>query len=206
MANELLSYKELLPNLYNLAVRSVVATEKGWMVEAEGQRGAICPSCGLVSHSRHSRYWRQVLALQGTAVTLKLRMGRCRCRTPVCRRQIFTERVAGVLVPHAQQTNRLAETGTLVGRALGGRPGERLLNRLGMPVSRHTLLRRVQRAARNALVPEVVRVVGVDGWAWSKGKSFGTILVDLERRQVTDVLPTRSAQALRGCLKSVVLR
>jgi len=201
MANEL-SYKELLPNLYNLAVRSVVATEKGWMVEAEGQRGAICPSCGLVSHSRHSRYWRQVkdLALQGTAVTLKLRMGRWGCRTPVCQRQIFTERVAGVLVPYAQQTNRLAETGTLVGRALGGRPGERLLNRLGMPVSRHTLLRRVQRAARNALVPEVVRVVGVDGWAWSKGKSFGTILVDL------DVLPTRSAQALRGCLKSVVLR
>src|SRR6516165_6183920 len=83
MANELLSYKELLPNLYNLAVRSVVATEKGWMVEAEGQRSAICPSCGVASHSRHSRYWRQVkdLALQGTAVTLKLRMGRWRCRT-----------------------------------------------------------------------------------------------------------------------------
>ena len=60
MANELLSYKELLPNLYNLAVRSVVATEKGWMVEAEGQRSAICPSCGVASHSRHSRYWRQV--------------------------------------------------------------------------------------------------------------------------------------------------
>jgi transposase len=39
-------------------------------------------------------------------------------------------------------------------------------------------------------------VVGVDDWAWNKGKSFGTILVDLERRQVVDVLPTRSAQAL----------
>ena len=128
-------------------------------------------------------------------------MGRCRCRTPVCRRQIFTERVAGVLVPYAQQTNRLAETGTLVGRALGGRPGERLLNRLGMPVSRHTLLRRVKRAARNAVLPEVVRVVGVDDWAWSKGKAFGTILVDLERRQVIDVLPTRSAQALSEWLR-----
>ena len=74
-------------------------------------------------------------------------MGRWRCRTPVCRRQIFTERVAGVLVPYAQQTNRWAETGTLVGRALGGRPGEGLLNRLGMPVSRHTLLRRHTRGA-----------------------------------------------------------
>jgi hypothetical protein len=110
---------------------------------------------------------------QGTAVTLKLRMGRWRCRTPVCRCQIFTERVAGVLVPYAQHTNRLAETGTLVGRALGGRPAERLLNRLGMPVSRHTLLRRVKRAARNAVLPEV-RVVGVDDWAWSKGKSLAS--------------------------------
>ena len=51
------------------------------------------------------------------------------------------------------------------------------------------------------MLPEVVRVVGVDDWAWGKGKSFGTILVDLERRQVIDVLPTRSAQALSEWLR-----
>ena len=168
------------------------------MLRREGASSAVCPSCGIASHSRHSRYWRQLrdLPLQATAVTVQLRLGRWRCRNRQCGRQIFTERVAGVLAPYARQTNRLGETTTMVGRALGGRPGQRLLSRLGMSVSRHTVIRRVKTAARYSASPHRIRVVGVDDWAWSKGQSFGTILVDLERRQVADVLPTRSAGAL----------
>ena len=197
MAKEL-SYKELFPHLNGLTLRSVVQREEGWMLRGEGASSAVCPSCGIASHSRHSRYWRQLrdLPLQATAVTVQLRLGRWRCRNRQCGRQIFTERVAGVLAPYARQTNRLGETTTMVGRALGGRPGQRLLSRLGMSVSRHTVIRRVKTAARYSASPHRIRVVGVDDWAWSKGQSFGTILVDLERRQVADVLPTRSAGAL----------
>jgi transposase len=187
MAKEL-SYKELFPKPNDLTLRNVVQTEAGWIVEAEGSSTAACPLCGVASHSRHSRYRRQLrdLPLQGTSVTIRLRLGRWRCRSPGCVRRIFTERVAGVFVPHAQQTNRLGEIRILVGRALGGRPGQRLLNRLGMQTGRHTLLRQVTRAARAAL-PGAIRVVGVDDWAWSKGQSFGTILVDLERGEVVDL-------------------
>ena len=41
----------------------------------------------------------------------------------------------------------------------------------------------------------------MDDWAWKKGQSFGTILVDLESRQVVDVLPKRSANGLRAWLE-----
>jgi hypothetical protein len=78
---------------------------------------------------------------------------------------------------------------------MGGRPGQRLMNRLGMPTGRQTLLRQVTAAARRAICAEPIRVLGVDDWAWNKGKSFGTILVDLERRVVADLLPTRSADS-----------
>jgi transposase len=39
-----------------------------------------------------------------------------------------------------------------------------------------------------------VRVVGLDDWAWRKGSTYGTIIVDLERRQVINLMPdhTRS--------------
>jgi transposase len=51
--------------------------------------------------------------------------------------------------------------------------------------------------AATATLPEVIRVVRVDDWAWSKGQSsFGTILVDLERGEVVDLLPVRSADTL----------
>jgi transposase len=36
-------------------------------------------------------------------------------------------------------------------------------------------------------------VVGIDDWSWRKGTTYGTILVDLERREVLDVLADRSA-------------
>jgi hypothetical protein len=41
----------------------------------------------------------------------------------------------------------------------------------------------------------MVRVVGIDDWAWQRGLRYGTIMVDLERREVVDVLPDRSAEA-----------
>jgi hypothetical protein len=44
-------------------------------------------------------------------------------------------------------------------------------------------------------------VVGVDDWAWKKGQTYGTILVDLERRTVADLLPQRSAEQLAEWLK-----
>jgi hypothetical protein len=107
-----------------------------------------------------------------------------------------TERVDGVLLPHSQQTNRLSEVHRLVGRALGGLSGQRLLNRLGMPSTRHTLLRQVIKAAGGSGWQPAIRVVGVDDWAWRKGQSFVTILVDLDRSEVVDLLPTRSAKVL----------
>jgi transposase len=114
---EKLSYKELLSNLKGLKVRSVMQTELGWVVEAEGSLSDICPDCGVTSHSRHSRYWRKLrdLPLQGTSVTVKVQLGRWRCRSRKCLRQIFTERVAGVVLPHSQQTNRLSEVHRLLG-------------------------------------------------------------------------------------------
>jgi transposase len=195
---EKLSYEELLSTLSGLKVRSVVQTEVGWAVEAEGSPSATCPDCGVMSHSRHSRYWRKLrdLPLQGASVTIKVLLGRWRCRRRECLRQIFTERVAGVLLPHSQHTIRLSEVHRLVGRALGGRSGQRLLNRLGMPSSRHTLLRQVIKGAPGSALQPTARIPGVDDWAWSKGQSFGTILVDLERSEVVDLLPTRSAEAL----------
>lgn len=46
-----------------------------------------------------------------------------------------------------------------------------------------------------------VRIVGLDDWAWRKGSTYGTIIVDLERREVIDLLPDRSASATAGWLK-----
>jgi len=64
---------------------------------------------------------------------------------------------------------------------------------LGAPVSDDTILRHLKRrvADRHATTP--VRVAGIDDWSWRKGSTYGAIVVDLERREVVDVLQDRSA-------------
>ena len=37
------------------------------------------------------------------------------------------------------------------------------------------------------------RVVGIDDWAWTRGHWYGTIVCDLERRRIIDILPDREA-------------
>jgi len=44
-------------------------------------------------------------------------------------------------------------------------------------------------------------VVGIDDWGWRKGSTYGTIIVGLERREVIDLLPVRSAGATADWLK-----
>ena len=84
----------------------------------------------------------------------------------------------------------------------GGRPGERLSGRLGFPVSNDTLLGHVKRSARFHAPPGPIGVLGVDEWAWRKGYSgYGTILVDLQRRVVVDLLPDRSAASFEKWLQ-----
>ena len=196
MTNQL-SHANLFSDLSNVTLRRVFKTDQGWIMEAHGQNSAVCPGCRSISRSRHSRYWRSLkdLPVQGPQVILRLHLGRWRCRNAGCQRRIFTERLPKVCAPYAQQTKRTDEIIAAVGHALGGRPGQRLMCRLGTPVSADTLIRQVKKAAHLPALPQV-RVLGVDDWAWCKGQTFGTILVDLERSQVVDLLPTRSTDSL----------
>ena len=102
------------------------------------------------------------------------------------------------LCPPHEQTDRNRRCGWPATRR-SAKPA--VADRLGMPVSRHTVLRRVKDAVHKSVGRRDIRVVGVDDWAWKKGQSFGTILVDLENHQVVDVLPTRSAKVLSAWLE-----
>jgi transposase len=162
---------------------------------------AVCPTCDRPSRRVHSRYRRILADLPWLGLPVRLHLS-CRkffCDRPDCSRRIFTERLPGVVRRYARRTERLAQALLRVGYALGGEAGARLIAELGMRVSPDTLLRRVRQAAtRPAGAP---RVLGVDDWAFCRGKRYGTLLVDLERGCPVDLLPDRQAETLSTWLK-----
>src|SRR5262245_13701740 len=121
------------------------------------------------------------------------------CKNADCPRVVFCERLPELVPRHARSTSRLADVQRAIAFALGGEPGSRLAAKLGLPSSPATLLRRAKQAALTPVAPP--RVLGVDDWAWRKGQSYGTLLVDLERGRVIDLLPGRDGEALRQWLK-----
>jgi transposase len=186
-----------------LNVVSVERGEQAWTVTVDSRQPTFCPRCGTRSKSRHSTYWRTLrdLSAQGAPVIVNARLGRWRCRNQRCDRRIFTQRLPGLEAPFARRTARLAGIVRLLGHSAGGRPSERLMRRLGMPISDTTILTSLKEQASARSDNIAVHVAGIDDWAWRKGSNYGTIIVDLERRQVVDVLADRSAATTANWFK-----
>lgn len=172
------------------------------VVIASVAEGALCPTCQTFSLKRHERYSRQLSDLPCVGQTLQLQVDlwRYRCGNPNCPRRTFVERLSGFASAWARRTERLKEGLRIVGRTDGGRAGERQARRLGLPASYRTILRLLHAIP----LPEVPtpRVLGVDDWAFRKGRRYGTLLYDLERHVPVDLLPDRETRSLSEWLKA----
>jgi transposase len=196
----LVSSRWLLPE--GLLVESVSRAADGITVAARSAASdGICPSCGHRSRRVHSRYRRTLadLPCSGRVLRIGVMVRRFRCTMAACPARIFAERLGpAIAAPLARRTARLDRLAHHLGLALGGRPGAGLAARLLLPMSRDTLLRTLRRRAGR---PEATAsVIGIDDWAWKRGQRYGTLICDLERHRIVDLLPDREPATLDAWL------
>jgi transposase len=161
---------------------------------------AHCPVCGERSRRIHGLYTRTLADLpwSGTPVRLRVRVRKFFCDEPACERRIFAERLDEVAQPFARGTDRQREALEWIAFSLGGEAGARLARELGLLVSPDTLLNRI----RDAFYDEGgdVRVVGVDDFGFKRSNGPATIMVDLERHRIVDLLQGHSTELIAGWL------
>ncbi|MEO2089681.1 MAG: ISL3 family transposase, partial [Gemmataceae bacterium] len=194
---------DLLPANCGLTVTAVTITAEMIAIAATPSAAtATCPACGHRSDRVHARYRRTLadLAVGARRVVLVVTARKFRCPHAGCPRRLLCERLTGVADAYAQTTTRLADLHRLLGLVLGGEPGSRVADGLHVPTSGDTLLRRVTTVVDG---PEPqYRFVGIDDFALRKGRVYGTVLIDLERGRVIDLLPGRDGTAVEAWLKA----
>lgn len=197
-----MTIENLLPDIEGLALESISKTDGSIKIKLGLclKRG-LCPCCHEESIRIHSKYSRTVkdLPMAGNSVIIQFNTRKYFCDNVSCERKIFTERMGEELLPYGRRTKRLNDQLVKIGFATGGNPGASLSKVLGVSISTSTMLRILHQTPDAEA--ESPRVLGVDDWAFRKGRTYGTILVDLEKRKPIDLLPDRESSTLESWLK-----
>jgi len=162
-------------------------------------RRSRCPSCGKYSKRVHDYYFRTITDLpvfQNKTVIL-LRTRKFRCGIKYCSRKVFSEQTPDI-IRYSRRTKRATKILETFAIELTGRLGSILSEQLHVPASSST----ITRIAHGHQPMEITqpRVLGVDDWAYRKGVSYGTILIDMETSRPIELLPSRDGQVLKDWL------
>lgn len=192
----------LFPGVGMLAITVVEILEGRLVIHvAATTEGARCPLCQTLSARVHSHYYRfpHDLPCVGQNVRLKMLVRRFFCENDKCAKRTFAEQFPRLLATRARRTERLTTRLRRVAYEVSAESGRRLLAWMDIDCTADLLLRLIR--ADDEPGVKTPRVLGVDDWAKRKGQTYGTILVDLERHQMIDLLSERSAEALSEWLK-----
>jgi transposase len=163
---------------------------------------AACSQCGTAGSRVHSRYQRTIadLAFGGRNLVLRLLVRKWICPESSCPQYTFAECFPEVVQRYARMTDRLIKALQSTGVLTNGADAAQIASSFGVPTTAKTIIRRVLQLPLPS--EGLVQKVGIDEWAWKKGHHYGTILVDLEKRRIVQLLADRSAETSKAWLRT----
>lgn len=194
-----------LSNFYpaSLKITKVINLEKEIRIFIKSQTHTHnCPSCNQVCTVYHSTYRRTIqdLPVLGKTVYLCLTAYRYYCHNSECKQKVFCETFDGFFGFYKRLTGRLEDFVIALALNTSCEGASRVCQLLGINISGDTLIRRVIKKA-SEMEPIKTEIIGVDDWAYKKGSTYGTIIVDGRTHKPIDLLDGRDGESLKEWLR-----
>jgi len=161
-----------------------------------------CPSCKQECNEYHSTYRRKIqdLPILGKTVYIHLTAYRYYCHNSECKQKVFCETVDDFFGIKKRMTGRLEDFAIALALNTSCEGASRVCQLLGINISGDTLIRMIIQRA-NKTEPVKTDIIGVDDWAYKKGSTYGTIIVDGRTHKPIELLDGRDGASLKEWLK-----
>lgn len=165
-------------------------------------RSSKCPICGKSSQSVHSSYVRNLkdLPVSEYSISIQLQVRKFFCKKKKCKQKIFSEQPSSDILKHSRMTSRSKDRILNILKETSARKGSLISKAILTPVSPSTALRFVHALPLPENCSNIIHL-GIDDWAYRKGISYGTILINMDNGKVIDILPERNGVFLKAWLK-----
>ena len=167
-----------------------------------GTHSQSCPSCRQDCNEYHSTYHRKIqdLPILNKTVIIHLTAYRYYCRNSKCKQKVFCETVDDFFEFYKRMTGRLEDFLIALALNTSCEGASRVCQLIGIKISGDTLIRKIIRKAKE-MEPVKTDFIGVDDWAYKKGSTYGTIIVDGRTHKPIDVLDGRDGKGLKEWLR-----
>jgi len=186
-----------------LKIKRVDETDEDIVITLKSQkRSHKCPDCGQESPIYHGTYQRAVqdLPILQKSVKLKIIAYEYDCVSSDCETATFVEDYDDFVGRHGRMTYRCEDFVRALAFETNCEGAAMICRMIGIKVSGDTIIGMLRKLADSTIKP-MGDVIGVDDFAYRKGKRYCTAIYDGVTHATIDVLEGRDGTALREWLK-----
>lgn len=162
-----------------------------------------CPNCGVQLRQLHGTHRRTVqdLPILGKRVMLALKMHEFQCTNEACHCGAVSETIDGFLNYYSRMTERLVDFVTMLALETSCESCARILQAMNVRISGDTVIRMLLKRYSEQPEPVCGHTIGIDDFAFKKGHTDGTILVDESTHRPIALLDGRDGNRLKEWLR-----